>query len=96
MIRQIIESAAVLADVEAKNKDGALKELLAAAQSCDFHALESSAPLQAVRALVRASVPHMEDDRHFHPDIEKAIAMVRSGALAEAAGAVALPEIFPR
>ena len=30
-------------------------------------------------------VPHLDDDRHFHPDMEKAIALVRSGALVEAA-----------
>jgi histidine ammonia-lyase len=31
------------------------------------------------------------DDRHLHPDIEAAIRLVRSGALAEAAG----PELLP-
>src|SRR5437879_6166306 len=56
-------------------------ELLAAAQGCDFHApLASSKALEAVRKLVRAEVPHLDNDRHFHPDMEKAIAMVRSGA----------------
>lgn len=66
-------------------------ELLAATQGCDFHApLASSAPLEAVRAVLRAEVPHLEDDRHFHPDMEAAIALVRSGAVAAAAG-VALP-----
>jgi histidine ammonia-lyase len=32
-------------------------------------------------------VPHLEDDRHFHPDMEAANALVRSGALATATGA---------
>ncbi|MGT2468738.1 hypothetical protein ACVOMV_34430 [Mesorhizobium atlanticum] len=51
-------------------------ELLAAAQGCDFHApLASSEALEAVRKLVRAEVPHLDNDRHFHPDMEKAIAM---------------------
>lgn len=69
-------------------------ELLAAAQGCDFHQpLASSAPLEAVRGLVRAEVPHLDDDRHFHPDMEKAIAMVRSGAAVAAAGAVRLPGV---
>lgn len=69
-------------------------ELLAAAQGCDFHKpLASSAPLDAVRALLRAQVPHLDDDRHFHPDMEKAIALVRSGAIVDAAGAVELPAI---
>ena len=62
-------------------------ELLAAAQGCDFHApLRSSAALEAVRALVRSKVPHLSDDRHFHPDLEAANALVRSGAVIAAAG----------
>ncbi|MDB5395072.1 MAG: hutH [Rhodospirillales bacterium] len=69
-------------------------ELLAAAQGCDFHGeMRSSAPLEAVRKLVRAHVPALEDDRYFHPDIEAASALVRSGAVAGAAGGVTLPGI---
>jgi histidine ammonia-lyase len=67
-------------------------ELLAAAQACDFHApLLSSAALESARAALRARVPHLEEDRHFAPDIEAATTLVRSGALAEAVGPVALP-----
>jgi len=63
-------------------------EALAATQGCDFHApLASSAALEAARALVRAHVPHLDDDRHFHPDMEAANALIRSGALAAATGA---------
>ena len=55
-------------------------ELLAAAQGCDFHApLTSSSALEPVRARIRAEIPHLDDDRHFHPDIAKATALVRSG-----------------
>ena len=62
-------------------------ELLAAAQGCDFHApLKSSDALEAVRALTRAQVPHLDDDRHFHPDMEAANALVRSGAVIATAG----------
>jgi histidine ammonia-lyase len=69
-------------------------ELLAAAQGCDFHAgLRSSAALEAVRGLLRAVVPHLDEDRHFHPDMEKAIALVRSGAVVAAVGTAALPDI---
>jgi histidine ammonia-lyase len=69
-------------------------ELLAAAQGCDFHApLKSSAPLEAVRRRLRAEVPHLDEDRHFHPDIEKAIALVRTGAAIEASGAGNLPGV---
>ena len=62
-------------------------ELLAAAQGCDFHApLRSSKALEAVRRLTRDQVPHLDDDRHFHPDMEAANALVRSGAVIKAAG----------
>ncbi len=62
-------------------------ELLAAGQGCDFNApLTSSPALEAVRACLRQAVPMLDDDRHFHPDIEAASALVRSGALAVAAG----------
>jgi histidine ammonia-lyase len=62
-------------------------ELLAAAQGCDFHApLKSSPALEAVRALLRKQVPHLTDDRHFHPDMEAANLMVRSGAVIGSAG----------
>ena len=62
-------------------------ELLAAAQGCDFHApLRSSKTLEAVRTLTRSQVAHLDDDRHFHPDLEAANALVRSGAVIAAAG----------
>ena len=62
-------------------------ELLCAAQGCDFHApLQSSPPLEAVRRLLRAEVAHLDEDRHLHPDMARAIALVRSGAVAAAAG----------
>ena len=67
-------------------------ELLAAAQGCDFRApLRSSAPLERVRARLRRVVPHLEDDRYLHPDIQAAIALVQAGTLIEAAG----PELLP-
>jgi histidine ammonia-lyase len=67
-------------------------ELLAAAQGCDFHApLTSSAALETVRTRIRADVAHLEDDRYFHTDIAKAIALVRSGAVVGAAGDDATP-----
>jgi histidine ammonia-lyase len=57
-------------------------EWLAAAQGCDCHLpLRSSEPLERARALLRAEVPHLEDDRHFAPDIEAAAQLIRSGAL---------------
>jgi histidine ammonia-lyase len=63
-------------------------ELLAAAQGIDFHApLASSTPLEAARATLRAIVPTLEDDRHFHPDMEAANGLIRSGALLGGTGA---------
>ncbi len=62
-------------------------ELLAAAQGCDFHTgLSSSPALEAVRARLRRDVPTLADDRHFSPDMEAAIAQVRSGAVVAACG----------
>lgn len=67
-------------------------ELLAAAQGCDFHRpLASSDSLEGVRARLRAEVPHLEDDRHFHPDIAAAAALVRSGEVVRAAAGAPLP-----
>ena len=58
-------------------------EYLAAAQGCDFHAsLTSSATLENARALLRATVPTLDEDRYFHPDIAHAKALVSSGELA--------------
>jgi histidine ammonia-lyase len=69
-------------------------EMLAAAQGCDFHApLRSSLPLEAVRQLVRSRVPTLDDDRYFHPDLVQAIDLVRSGQVAQVAGAHALPSV---
>ena len=69
-------------------------EWLAAAQAVDFHApLKSSAPLERARVLLRGQVPHLENDRMIAPDIEAAAAMIRSGALAQAAGPGALPSL---
>ncbi|MEJ0101005.1 MAG: histidine ammonia-lyase [Pseudomonadota bacterium] len=68
-------------------------ELLMAAQGCDFHApLKSSVPLEAARAVLREQVPMLEDDRYMYPDMQKSVALVRSGALAAAVG-VRLPEV---
>ena len=68
-------------------------ELLAAAQGCDFHSpLASSPALEAVRRLLRDRVPHLDDDRHFHPDMLAANGLVADGAVVRAA-ALPLPEV---
>lgn len=58
-------------------------EYLAAAQGCDFQApLTSSDVLESTRALLRITVPRLDEDRYFHPDIAHALALVSSGDLA--------------
>jgi histidine ammonia-lyase len=57
-------------------------ELLAAAQGIDFlRPLRSSAALEQVFTLLRASCPAMMRDRHVAPDIEVASTLVRDGSL---------------
>jgi histidine ammonia-lyase len=69
-------------------------ELLAAAQGCDFHApLTSSDALETVRTRIRDDIAHLDDDRYFHADIEKSLALVRSGAVVDSAGATLLPAL---
>ena len=59
-------------------------ELLAAAQGLDCHRpLRSSAALEAVHRLLRRSVPMLERDRYFAPDIAAARALIINGALRE-------------
>ncbi len=57
-------------------------ELLAAAQGIEFlRPLRSSPALEAAQALLRAQCPSVEQDRYLAPDIERATALVTSGAL---------------
>ena len=66
-------------------------ELLAACQGIDFHApLKSSDALEAAHRHLRAEVPTLEDDRHFHPDMEAATTLIRTGSLV-----AALPASLP-
>ena len=68
-------------------------ELLASVQGCEFHLpLHSSDALEAARGLLRSEVPALDEDRHFHPDMEAANAIVRAGRLADVVG-LALPGV---
>lgn len=71
----------------AANVDGILGiELLAGAQGCDFHApLTSSEVVEKVRALLRAQVSTLADDRYMAPDIAAATSLINRGALADIA-----------
>ena len=61
-------------------------EVLCGAQGVDLRRpLRSSPAIEAVHARLRQHVPPMMDDRVLHPDIEAALALVRDGALVEAA-----------
>ncbi|WP_353230851.1 histidine ammonia-lyase [Novosphingobium sp.] len=68
-------------------------EYLAAVQALEFHRpLQSSPALESACAVLRSVVPTLEDDRHFHPDMEAANTLVRAGDLAAAVGQ-ALPGV---
>jgi histidine ammonia-lyase len=79
----------------AENTAGVIAiELLASAQGCGFHApLKTSAALQRVIGVLRKEVPALDYDEYFYPQIEAAKALVRSGAIVDAASAVGVPEI---
>jgi histidine ammonia-lyase len=63
-------------------------ELLAACEAIEFHRpTRSSAPLEAVHALVRVHVAAHGHDRPLAPEIEALAVLVRSGAIARAAEA---------
>ena len=69
-------------------------ELLAAAQGVDFRRpLETSAPLRAVMAKVRDTVPELGEDRYMAPDIAEAAALVQAGVLVETVGPDLLPDL---
>jgi histidine ammonia-lyase len=64
-------------------------ELLAACEALEIlKPLLTSAPLQAVHALVRRRVPPYERDRPPSPDIEALAELLRGGAVAEAAASL--------
>ena len=70
-------------------------ELLCAAQGVDFRApLATSAPLASVVLALRREVPKLAEDRFLAPDLEKAAALVRSGALMLAAK-TPMPDLAP-
>ena len=58
-------------------------EWLAAAQGIEFlRPLQSSPPIEAAHALLRAECPAMAHDRYLAPDIERATARINDGSLA--------------
>ncbi|MDR9395412.1 MAG: histidine ammonia-lyase [Roseovarius sp.] len=62
-------------------------EAICGAQGVEFRApLKTSAPLRRAIARLRDVVPALEADRYLAPEIDAAAALVRDGALANAAG----------
>jgi histidine ammonia-lyase len=49
--------------------------------------------LENVRRRIRTDVAHLEEDRYFHDDIQKAIHLVRSGAIVAASDFAGFPDI---
>jgi histidine ammonia-lyase len=71
-------------------------EALTAAQGVAFRApLATSPRLAAALAAIRAQVPALEADRVLSDDLERAAALVRTGALARAAGSELMPALAP-
>jgi histidine ammonia-lyase len=56
-------------------------ELLAAIEGCDHQGLELTEPLREIKALVRAEVPRMDQDRWFGPAYEAARLLVKTGEI---------------
>lgn len=74
--RQVVQHARHVAAIE----------LLVAAQALDFRQpVKAGRGAQAAWALIRSKVPHMEQDREMHRDIEAVTALVESGELLAAA-----------
>jgi histidine ammonia-lyase len=63
-------------------------ELMIACQALDMRGISSSPVLERVKALLRQSVPRLEEDRIAYPDVNSAIDLLASGAvLSEVAAA---------
>jgi histidine ammonia-lyase len=61
-------------------------EILCACEGIDYRRpLRTSPALEAVHALVRSEVPHLEEDRILYPDIERVRSMVGDGRISRAA-----------
>jgi histidine ammonia-lyase len=57
-------------------------ELMCGAAGLEYRRpLRTSAPLEAVHALIRTEVPPLDSDRVLYPDMQKVIAMVRDGRI---------------
>jgi len=86
-----------LADMNANLARIIAIELLIACQGIDLRRpLATSDPLQRVAAVLRHSVPFMQQDRWLAPDMERAAALVTSGAVCDAVADIELPALAAR
>ncbi len=51
----------------------------------------ASAPLEAVRSVVRDRIPALDEDRYLHADLNEAIDLVDQGTIVKLVSAIALP-----
>lgn len=58
-------------------------ELMIACQALDQRGIPSSPALERVKALLRKSVPHLEEDRVMYPDVDAATDLVGSSGILE-------------
>ncbi|UXU75381.1 MULTISPECIES: histidine ammonia-lyase [unclassified Paracoccus (in: a-proteobacteria)] len=71
-------------------------EALCAAAGVEFRApLKTSAPLQAVIATLRRTIPALDQDRYMAPDLVEAARLIREGELVAAVPADLLAEVRP-
>ncbi|WP_295814117.1 histidine ammonia-lyase [uncultured Nitratireductor sp.] len=69
-------------------------EAVTAAQGVDFRSpLKTSMELAKAHATIRQAVPDLEEDRYLASDLERAIELVRSGALNASVSEIVLPEL---
>ncbi|MGA8259903.1 MAG: histidine ammonia-lyase [Arenicellales bacterium] len=69
-------------------------ELLIASQGIELRRpLRTSAPLEAVVATLREAVPFLDHDRYLAPDLNRAVELVSSGKIREAAAGIDFPAL---
>jgi histidine ammonia-lyase len=80
-------TAALKAQQIARNVETVLAiELLCACEGIDYRRpLHTGPRLEAVHALVRSLIPHLDEDRVMSPDIQASTDLIRSGAVRRAA-----------
>ena len=94
-----VDAAAHPADTEARllvvEDEPTILELLSGSlRFAGFDVVTAATGAEAMRAAVRARIPHLDEDRLLAPDIAAAAELVRSGTLVRAAGAEPLPGLM--